>query len=100
MEAYRQAAARSPPSTRRWGRDGAQHQVHPRPSPHGHDVPAPDSRTVRRQTLGWFAECLREKDPLAACELYAEMSIRQARDFRRTRKQSAKEPGYLRLSVT
>jgi hypothetical protein len=48
----------------------------------------------------WFAECLREGDPLQAAERYADMSVREIRDYRRTRKMKPKEPGYLRLSVT
>lgn len=48
----------------------------------------------------WFAECLREGDPLEAAERYADMSVREIRDYRRTRRMTPPEPGYLRLSVT
>jgi hypothetical protein len=48
----------------------------------------------------WFAECLREGDPHEAAERYADMSVREIRDYRRARRQTAREPGYLRLSIT
>jgi hypothetical protein len=48
----------------------------------------------------WFAECLREGDPLEAAERYADLSVREIRDYRRTHKQRPQEPGYLRLSMT
>jgi hypothetical protein len=47
----------------------------------------------------WFLECAREPDPLAAAERYADMSIAQIKDFRRSRP-VAREPGAARLQVT
>jgi hypothetical protein len=48
----------------------------------------------------WFAECLREGDPLETAERYADLSVREIRDYRRTRHHRPQEPGYVRLSVT
>jgi len=51
---------------------------------------------------GWqfFAECLRDGDPQAAAARYAEMSVREIRDYRRTQKNQPEAPGYTRLSLT
>ena len=51
------------------------------------------------QPWGWFLECVRERDPLAAADRYAGMSIGQIKDLRKT-KGIAREPGYVRLQVT
>jgi len=51
------------------------------------------------QPWGWFLECVRERDPRAAADRYAGMSIGQIKDFRKT-KGIAREPGYIRLQVT
>ena len=51
------------------------------------------------QPWGWFLECVRECDPLAAADRYAGMSIGQIKDLRKT-KGIAREPGYVRLQVT
>jgi hypothetical protein len=51
------------------------------------------------QPWGWFLECVRERDPLAAADRYAGMSIGQIKDLRKTRG-IAREPGYVRLQVT
>ena len=48
---------------------------------------------------GWFLECVRERDPRAAAERYAGLSIGQIKDLRKT-KQIPREPGYLRLQIT
>jgi len=48
----------------------------------------------------WFAECLREGDPMEAAQRYADMSVREIRDYRRTNKHLLKDPSYVRLSVT
>ena len=48
---------------------------------------------------GWFLECVRERDPQAAAERYAGLSIGQIKDLRKT-KQIPREPGHLRLQIT
>jgi hypothetical protein len=48
---------------------------------------------------GWFLECVRERDPQAATERYASLSIGQIKDLRKT-KQIPREPGYVRLQIT
>jgi hypothetical protein len=48
---------------------------------------------------GWFLECVRERDPQAAAERYADMSIGQIKDLRKT-KQIPRESGYVRLQIT
>jgi hypothetical protein len=48
---------------------------------------------------GWFLECVREREPRAAAERYAELSIGQIKDLRKTR-QIPREPGYVRLQLT
>ena len=48
---------------------------------------------------GWFLECVRDRDPQAAAERYAGLSIGQIKDLRKT-KQIPREPGYLRLQIT
>ena len=51
------------------------------------------------RSWGWFLECVRERDPLAAAERYAGMSMGQSKDLRKT-KQIPRESGYVRLQVT
>jgi len=48
---------------------------------------------------GWFLECVRERDPRAAADRYADLSIGQIKDLRKT-KQIPREPGYVRLQIT
>lgn len=61
----------------------------------------PDARARHAdKSWQWFAECLRDGDPQEAAERYADMSVREIRDYRRSRKQRPGEPGYIRLSVT
>ena len=48
---------------------------------------------------GWFLECVRERDPQAAAERNANLSIGQIKDLRKT-KQIPREPGYVRLQIT
>lgn len=48
---------------------------------------------------GWFLECVRERDPQAAAERYAGLSIGQIKDLRKT-KQIPREPGCVRLQIT
>jgi hypothetical protein len=48
---------------------------------------------------GWFLECVRERDPKAAAERYAGLSIGQIKDLRKT-KQIPRESGYVRLQIT
>src|SRR5579864_526308 len=47
---------------------------------------------------GWFLECMREREPQAAAERYASLSIGQIKDLRKT-KQISREPGHLRLQI-
>ena len=51
------------------------------------------------KTWQWFAECLREGDPRDAAARYADMSVREIRDYRRATKTKV-EPGYAHLSLT
>ena len=48
---------------------------------------------------GWFLECVRERDPRAAAERYAALSIGQIKDLRKI-KQIPREPGQMRLQIT
>jgi hypothetical protein len=48
----------------------------------------------------WFAECLREGDPLEAAQRYASLSVREIRDYRRSRRQAPPAPGYMTVSIT
>jgi hypothetical protein len=48
---------------------------------------------------GWFLECVREREPQAAAERYASLSIGQIKDLRKT-KQIPREHGYVRLQIT